>query len=334
MHNQSKTLTAVHSCRCRFLPRLLLLVVVALMILQGLSGANGYFGNLNIININVSNIDVQAPVPYLEMTGFQFQGLVDSPKNFTWLWLSSSYDMEFRSEWAKPILGARGNATVVEAYNVYWAKTFGQGAISPVWNLVQVDESTYRIGFMLAFTTNVTFQSPLLNIDFVSNDLRSQWTYVSRPERFDAPPDNLTLSSWGLHPNTFWSYENYLHYQTFYIYGFTLTRASSFIERMNLIYRWPAYVLLVVLVISIITLAFRGIKLGDAIAFYLGSAFFSLSFLLSYIQLGIGPVLYIEKLMEFDTYAAVVLAGASMFFRILGRQDDESLIEWIERSRS
>ncbi len=301
------------------------------MILHSLSGANGYFGNLNIVNINVSNIDLQAPTPYLEMTGFQFQGLVDSPKNFTWLWLSSSYDMEFRSQWAKPILGVEGNATVVQAYIVYWAQTFGQGAISPVWNLVPVDESTYRIGFMLAFTTNVTFQSPSLNIDFVSNDLRSRWTYVPRAERFDAPPDNLTLSRWGLHPITFWQMEKSANYQTFYLYEFSLSRSSSFIDRLNFAYKGPAIALFIVLVISLLTLLIRGMSLTDALTLYLGSAFFSLTFLLSFIQLGIGPVLFTEELLRADIYAAIGLASLSMIARLFGRTDEEPLWHWLVR---
>jgi hypothetical protein len=72
-------------------------------------------------------------------------------------------------------------------------------------------------------------------------------------------------------------------------------------------------------------------SLGDAIALYLGSAFFSLSFLLSYIQLGIGPILFIENLLEWDTYAAITLAGVSLFAKFLGREDSESLLEWIKR---
>jgi hypothetical protein len=298
--------------------------------LQGTGLVAGYFGNLNIINVNVSNIDIQAATPYLEVTGYQFQGVVDSPKNFSWLWLSSSYDFESRSEMAQPLRTSQGNASVIYGYLVYYQQTFPpQG--EPKMNLVTVDESRFRIGFMLAFTTNVTFTYPQMYLNFESNSLGDQWTHTENYERFDTPPDNATLANWGLHPNTFWYYENQLHYQTFYIYEFSLTRAGPFIERMNLIYIGPAYVLLLVLIISIIALIFKGIKLGDAIAFYFGSAFFSLSFLLSYIQLGIGPVLYIEYLMELDTYAAVLLAGLSMGLRIFGREDNESAREWWKR---
>lgn len=312
--------------------RLCLIALLAIISLQGTGLVAGYFGNLNIVNVNVSNIDIQAATPYLEVTGYQFQGVVDSPKNFTWLWLSSSYDFESRSQMAQPLRETQGNTSVIVAYLVNWQQTFPpQG--EPKMNLVTVDESTFRIGFMLAFTTNVTFTYPQMYLNFGSNRLGDHWTHTEAYERFDTSPDNATLAKWGLHPTTFQSYENQFHYQTFYIYEFTLTRAGPFIERMNLIYRGPAYVLLIVLVISIITLIFRGIKLGDAIALYLGSAFFSLSFLFSYIQLGIGPVLYIENLMELDTYAAVLLAGLSMVFRILGREDDESVIQWVERIR-
>jgi hypothetical protein len=80
-------------------------------------------------------------------------------------------------------------------------------------------------------------------------------------------------------------------------------------------------------------LVFKGIKLSDAIALYLGSAFLSLSSLLSYIQLGIGPILFLEKLLEGDTYAAIILAGASLILRIVGRDDDESVIDWVREKR-
>lgn len=217
------------------LPRLSLIIAVVVLCISPLfvETVNGYVGTQNIVNVNVSSIDIQAAKPYVEIGSFQFIAVVDGPKNFTWLWPSSSEDtFEFRSEEAQPLRAIHGNETVIDAYVVDWAPSY---SFSPRWFLVPVDETTYRTGFMLAFTTNVTFTSPFLNLDLTSNSLADQWTYSKSYQRFDYPPDNGTLLSWGLHPETFNRFETMNRYQTFYLYEFTLSRTSTFVDRIYLI---------------------------------------------------------------------------------------------------
>lgn len=301
-------------------------LIVLLVSIYSVGSASAFGGTLNLVSINVSNIDIRPAAPYLEISGFQFESVVDSPTNFNWLWLSSSDDFESRSEEATPLQRVVGNMTVIDGYSVIWDKTFPVSYFK--WYLVPVDEYTYRIGFMLAFTTNVTFASPELYLNFASNSLRDEWTKSQSYERTETPPDNGTLANWGLHPATLRRMNDMFHYQTFYLYEFTLSRVSVFVNRLNYVYRVPAFALLGILIISFLTLIFKGIKLSEALALYLGSAFFSLSFLLSYIQLGIGPILFLEELLYGDTYVAILLAGVSLVLRMIGRDDDESVISY------
>lgn len=311
---------------------LALVMSLCLLSVSSVSAVKGGPSNLNIV---VSRIDTVAPVPYLEMEALNYQTIVYGPNPIEWLWLSSSREQGPRQEISTPILVQENNESVPVAQSLVRLETYPaeRGAVSPRWILVPRNEYTYAFGFMVAFNDSVTFEKPSVFLSFNNRNLEDEWTYDQTFARFDTLPDNATLSHWGLNPSDFAQYSTYYHYKTFYLYQITFSKNSYFVERLSLTFEYPAIALLILLAVSITLLLFGKLSLGNALTLYLGSAFFSLPFLLNYAQLAFGQVSFTEKLFYYDIYIAMGLAAVSLFLRLVGKTDDETIIQFLTRRK-
>jgi hypothetical protein len=296
-------------------------VLATLLCLFSISQTSATNPGPSSFNLAVSKIET-SPIPYLELRSLNFQGLTNIRTPILWLWLSSSLDQPPRQEVSQPLTTVIDNETVVVAQSFYHSETYPaeKGAFSPHWVLVQHSDYAYGFGFLVAFNDTMTFDPTSVYASFYPPDIGDQWTHVETFQRFDSSPDNSTLSYWGLRPVDLATYQNLYHfaYKTFYLYEFTVSKNSYFVDQLNLTYRLPAVLLLVTLIFSLALLVLKKMTLGEALTLYLGTAFFTIPFLLSYLQLGLGPVSAIQEVLYFDIYLAIILALVALSLHSLG----------------
>ncbi|MGA8856167.1 MAG: hypothetical protein WB643_03265 [Candidatus Bathyarchaeia archaeon] len=295
-------------------------VVLLSICLVSISDANAVNAGPSDFNLAVSRIDTSSPVPYLEVRSLNFQGPSYGSTPFRWLWLSTSLDQQPWETESKPITEVIENKTVIIAQYFNHQETYPteNGAFSPHWVLVARNEYTYAFGFLVAFNDSITFDHTGVYASFYPPDIGDQWIHDEAVQRFDSPPNNDTLSYWGLRPADLVRYQR--TYKTYYLYEFTFSKNSFFVQQLSLTYRWPAIGLLIVLIVSSVLQVIRKMSLGEALTLYLGTAFFTIPFLLSYSQLGLGgPISDTQKLLYADVYVAIFLALVAMLFRIAAK---------------
>ena len=86
-----------------------------------------------------------------------------------------------------------------------------------------------------------------------------------------------------------------------------------------------------VVLLSIIVLVVGRLGIQGALTVYLGTAFFCLRFLFNYSRLGLGPITFTEWVFYAVIWISIILASISWLLRAMGKQDDESVIEFYRR---
>ncbi len=301
--------------------------------MTGVNALIGISSGPSNFNLAVSKIETTSPNPYLEVRSIIFQATTYGPTPFLWLWISSSLDQPPVLFQSKPITEVVENKTVVVAqtFNRQESYPAENGAYSPHWALMVRNDYTYAFGFLIAFNDSITFDQAAVYASFYPPDLGDQWIHNEAVQRFDSQPNNETLSYWGLRPADLVGFKK--TFKTFYLYEFTFSRTGLFVERLNLTYRLPSEGLFVVLLASGFVLIFRKFTLTEALTIYLGTAFFSISFLLSFAQLGFGPISQTESLLYIDIYGAIILSASAILLRLAGKNDTESSIQFYRRFR-
>jgi len=312
---------------------LVLAICIALSLLPPTSGGYSGYGGYSILVLEVSSVVTQSPIPYVELRYVSFEArAINLYAPFEWLWIGSatpsptsgrSTNLTVESGNKTEVIGQKAVVPTLE----YYAE---RGAESPRWEIVQRSDFTYTMGFLFATSLNITFQ-PEIHLTMYNRQLENDWVHDERSERFNNPPSNETLSSWGLSPTIFSNLQRGHDYRAFYIYEITLSKPSAFMERMQWTFEVPSILLLIVLGTSVFCLLFRELRLREALTLYLGSAFFSLPFLLSYIQIGLGSISTAEMFFRLDIYLAMLLALAALALRFFGKKDDENVLDWIRR---
>jgi len=203
------------------------------------------------------------------------------------------------------------------------------------WNLTRVDEFSYKIGFLLAFQVDLAFEpEPVMHVGILDAKVDDEWRHVETPtRRLNSPPDNETLAGLGLNTSVFWRLQRTYEYKTFYLYEITFFRPESYEMRVSYTFTIPAIVLSLILVVSVLALVFAKLTLQAELTLYLGTAFFSLPFVLNYTRLGLGPITPTETAFYVVITISTGLALFSVILSALGKGDDESLNEFYHRCR-
>jgi hypothetical protein len=254
---------------------------------------------------------------------------------FVWFWLPSlAYQWYQQPSENHTIIDAQNRTVVVgQIIRVRLDYPRERGALSPKWSMIQMDDYTYATGFLLALPMEVTFEPPSMSIT-MDRELEDQWKPSEGYYPLDGPPSNETLAKFGLDATIFWNMQRLFDYKSFHLFVVTFSRPAVFVQRISYTFGWPSNLLCVLLVVSFVVLLFGRLGLGAALTVYLGTAFFSLPFLLNYIQLGLGPVSRVEWQFYFDIFLSVGLAITSLILRLLGKNDNESVFEFYRRTRN
>jgi hypothetical protein len=289
----------------------LLLVCLTASLARPVAADQGTFYEMTT---GISNVVTQADRPYVELQYLHFRAEFYNETPFEWFWLGSSDLMWLAQSLNQTITFSNGRVDRFQVANISLSWPEGQ---SLRWQLFRVDDYTYSFGIIVAFPINVTFPMVFVSTTIVTRELEDQWTHREACERLTSPPSNDTLRQWGLNPNSFWRSNGPRtneggEYKTYYLYEVSLSKPSSFQERVGLTYTVPAILLLAVIVVSIGLLIRGRLRPQDSLTLYLGTAFFCLPFLVSYAQFGLGPVTTTELLFYVDIYLSAGLTLASL----------------------
>ena len=321
-------------CREPLKTRLSVLLLCACISVSSLPTVDAGYSGYARLSLEVSRIELQSPVPYVELRYLSFNAeVINLYQPFNWLWLGSTPASVIQGDSINRTIEVENRTEVIgqraDVYLEYFAEKRAQ---SPRFEMVQTDEFSYAMRFLFATSANLTFQ-PEIHLTMYNRELEDEWRHDETWERLDGPPTNATLSSWGLSFMIFSNMHRIYDYQTFYLYEITFSKPTPYVERMSRTFTIPAFLLLLVLLSSSFLLIFGKLDLQAALTLYLGTAFFSLPFLVNYVQFGLGPVSFTEELFYADIYCSMGLAFMSLYLRWKGKKDDESVFEWRKRTR-
>lgn len=289
---------------------------------------------LSALDIGVDAIHAETPNPYVELRYLHLTThAYTESKPFSWLLMTSAYGVWY-PQVSTDLIVKVDNRTDYDGQNasISWNK---ESTIRR-WNLTRVDEFSYKMGFLFALKAEITFEpAPLMHVTMLDETLEDEWRHVeTSPRRLDGPPDNGTLTSLGLNTMVFWNLHRINGYKTFYLYEVTFIRPESYRTRVSYTFTLPAILLFFILVVSVVALFFARLSLQSELTLYLGTAFFSLPFVLNYTRLGLGPITFTESLFYGVIAVSTGLAFVSVFLSACGKQDNESLREFCRRCRS
>jgi len=291
-----------------------LLICLSSYLVQPVTASQGFHYEMTV---GISKVEVQPEIPYVELQYLHFRTEIYNETPFQWFWLGSADWGWSAQSYNHTITFDNGRVDRFQIANISLSWAEGQ---SRKWNLFRVNDYTYSFGIIVAFPINVTFPMVFVSAS-MKPELEDQWTHMEDWERFGSPPSNTTLSEWGLDPDRFWRTTGAGEYKTYYLYKIWLSKPKSFQDRVGWTYTIPAILLGVVLAASVYPAARRKLHIRHLLTLYSGTAFFCMPFLISYLQLGLGPMSDTERLFYFDTYLAAALAIGSLL--ILGWSKDK-----------
>jgi hypothetical protein len=178
-------------------------------------------------------------------------------------------------------------------------------------DVVSFPTDSYSLYFLIGLNTSLDFLLPTIT-PILPLSLNDSWTYQTSFSPLSGTPTNKEISSWGLSPQEFALYSAGV--TNFYLLkiNFENPMIPSVLE--YLVYIIPASLLLAALLYSI-KLVYRNIlKISDAAAIYLGSAFFALTFLAGILpNASLRVVSFQEILLVSDVILSLVLMILSLY---------------------
>jgi len=172
----------------------------------------------------------------------------------------------------------------------------------------------YELSFLMAL--NISTKLDLNYTWFIMPiPLQGDWNWIENPkiEKLSTVPDNQTLISCGLNPEKFYAAGGN-NMTDFYLITETFSFAGMYSTRISLIYFAPSVLILFVLAISAVR--FKKLSTSNFLTLYLGTAFFILSFLVSFAQYAPSTVLTWQEILFYvDFLFCTALVVTAIYFK-------------------